>query len=707
MSPRSQRSRARSSELLGVNPQRLLLERETPVRDRAELRVQAEAGEHEFATDVHRRLVEAQHAGAHQAAAFRRRATGSVPSMEAQLAAIRERAHARDGCRLCAELRAPVHERHALRLAARTRAPSRARCRPPPAISRVLAVEILCPLHAIQELAALISLRIRNEEAGAAGTRPEATGNDDAAGIEARPGRRFDIEARHPSAAPSDDLLAEVESRVERLDLLQRAGRSAPAHRRPAAPGCRRSACRGRARCTGRRMRERVHDFALEAQKAELERGEEPDGAGADDDALRADGGIRCGVAHGGIPGPRPAACAARAAILPDDEACMAHAIEMPPMPIARAMRGCDAMMAAERSARRVKPPCPQSSSTREGRRQIDMRAIAVLALPLVLNSTVQAVLNLTDTWFIGRLSTSATAAIAAVHWLALLAIFMIGGVAMGVQTLVAAGLRRRPLPAHQPDRLARPLGIRADDSRIRADGRLRAGDDPRLRARARTSRRSRSNSGFRAMIGGPLAAALWAAVAYFNGVGTHAHSRWPSVLLVLGSNAILNEIFIFRFGMGMAGAAWATTAARADRRRARDSHDPAPRARALSRRTLTWRPKARRLVTLIALGLPMAMTACADIGAAALFQLMQVQVGVVDGAGDPDRHDLHGDGLYAGHRTCARGNDARRPGDRCRRITAWAERPRQSHHRGRRLLHGRHRARDRPRRQLAACRCS
>ncbi len=83
-----------------------------------------------------------------------------------------------------------------------------------------------------------------------------------------------------------------------------------------------------------------------------------------------------------------------------------------------------------------------------DGRRRIDMRAVAVLALPLVLNSTVQAVLNLTDTWFIGRLSTAATAAIAAVHWLALLALFLIGGVAMGVQTLVAqaygAGRYRR-----------------------------------------------------------------------------------------------------------------------------------------------------------------------------------------------------------------------------------------------------------------------
>jgi MATE family multidrug resistance protein len=72
------------------------------------------------------------------------------------------------------------------------------------------------------------------------------------------------------------------------------------------------------------------------------------------------------------------------------------------------------------------------------GARHIDMRVIAAMALPLVLNSTVQAVLNLTDTWFIGRLSTSSTAAIAAIHWLALLAIFLIGGVAMGVQTLAA-----------------------------------------------------------------------------------------------------------------------------------------------------------------------------------------------------------------------------------------------------------------------------
>jgi MATE family multidrug resistance protein len=93
-----------------------------------------------------------------------------------------------------------------------------------------------------------------------------------------------------------------------------------------------------------------------------------------------------------------------------------------------------------------------------------------------------------------------------------------------------------------------------------------------------------------------------------------------------------LNEVFIFRLGWGMAGAAWATTAAElVGVLVAIVAIVRVEPPRFQSR--LTWRPKTRRILTLIALGLPMAMTACADLGAAALFQLMQVQVGVVDGA--------------------------------------------------------------------------
>jgi MATE family multidrug resistance protein len=265
-----------------------------------------------------------------------------------------------------------------------------------------------------------------------------------------------------------------------------------------------------------------------------------------------------------------------------------------------------------------------------EGRRHIDMRAVAVLALPLVLNSTVQAVLNLTDTWFIGRISTAATAAIAAIHWLALLAIFLIGGVAMGVQTLVAqaygAGRFRRTT------RIAW-MGLWASVLTIPAFGLTIAFGPAMIRAfgLAPDVEALAIEFWIPRMIGGPLAAALWAAVAFFNGIG---RTRIPLAigLVVLGSNAVLNEIFIFRFGWGMAGAAWATTTAEligvalAIRMiLGLDARRHAPR--------LTWRPDPRRIVALIGLGLPMAMTACADLGAAALFQLMQVQAGVVDGA--------------------------------------------------------------------------
>ncbi|MGH8250625.1 MAG: MATE family efflux transporter [Steroidobacteraceae bacterium] len=265
-----------------------------------------------------------------------------------------------------------------------------------------------------------------------------------------------------------------------------------------------------------------------------------------------------------------------------------------------------------------------------DGRRRIDMRAVATLALPLILNSTLQAVLNLTDTWFVGRLSTAATAAISAVHWLALLAIFLIGGVAMGVQTLVAqaygAGHYRRTSQMGW-------MGIWAAMLTIPAFALTVAFGPPMFRAfglPVEVESLALDYWGPR-MIGGPLAAALWAAVAYFNGVG---HTRIPLAigLIVLGVNVVLNELLIFRLGFGIAGSAWATTLAEligvvfaiAMILRLEPARFKAH---------LTWRPRTRRIVTLVALGLPMAMTASADIGAAALFQLMQVRFGVVDGA--------------------------------------------------------------------------
>src|SRR5258707_8874442 len=63
-----------------------------------------------------------------------------------------------------------------------------------------------------------------------------------------------------------------------------------------------------------------------------------------------------------------------------------------------------------------------------DGRAHVDQRAVLALALPLMANSAVQIVLNLTDMWFMGRISTKALAAVGAVQWLVIVAGLGVGG---------------------------------------------------------------------------------------------------------------------------------------------------------------------------------------------------------------------------------------------------------------------------------------
>jgi MATE family multidrug resistance protein len=283
-------------------------------------------------------------------------------------------------------------------------------------------------------------------------------------------------------------------------------------------------------------------------------------------------------------------------------------------------------MTAAIRPARTL----PALRLDAQGSRRVDMRAVFALAAPLVLNSTIQAILGLTDTWFIGRLSVAATAAMAAVYWLVVLALFLFSGATMAVQTLVAqawgGGRYRRASQAMwtgvwgavatapvfvvliwlAPSLLA-PFGL-----------------PPDIEALAVSYWQPR-------MMGGPLAAALWGMTAYFNGIG---HTRLPLLvtLIVAVGNVFLNELFIFRLGWGISGAAWATTYAQAagiavamflvfrvDTQRLRPG--------------LTWRPRLGPVWRQIKLGVPMAATGSVDLLAAALFQLMQVRISAVDGA--------------------------------------------------------------------------
>lgn len=281
-------------------------------------------------------------------------------------------------------------------------------------------------------------------------------------------------------------------------------------------------------------------------------------------------------------------------------------------------------------------PPVPESSLPAQrvgadGALRIDYRAIAGLALPLMVNSSLQAVINLTDTWFVGHISTTAMAGMAAIFWLVFFFVMLGGGIGLGVQTFVAQyeGSRRRWRAGH-----ATWVGLWGAAATLPLFALLGwyggpllgiFGLDPRVEAHALEYWWPR-------MLGAPLGVALWAILGFFNGV-TRPRVTVMTTAIVGIVNAALNQLFIFELGWGMAGAAWATNASmllgllfalyvflRPDLRRAYRTH-------------LTWRPDAANLWREFKLGLPMGAMYAADLFGMALFALMQVRLGQVDGA--------------------------------------------------------------------------
>ncbi|MEZ5459189.1 MAG: MATE family efflux transporter [Steroidobacteraceae bacterium] len=101
--------------------------------------------------------------------------------------------------------------------------------------------------------------------------------------------------------------------------------------------------------------------------------------------------------------------------------------------------------MSAEPAAT-VASALPAQRLDAAGGARIDRRAILALAAPLMVTNAIQAVLNLTDTWYVGRISTDAVAAMGSIYWLMTFFILVVSGVGLAVQAFVsqAAGSRRR-----------------------------------------------------------------------------------------------------------------------------------------------------------------------------------------------------------------------------------------------------------------------
>jgi multidrug resistance protein, MATE family len=261
----------------------------------------------------------------------------------------------------------------------------------------------------------------------------------------------------------------------------------------------------------------------------------------------------------------------------------------------------------------------------------VDYAAVVRLALPLFINSAIQAILNVTDIWFIGRISVEATAAIGAINWLVIIAILALGGLGLGVQALVAQAYgakryRRAASPTWNAlwgTLLMLPLFLLVSQAcgAILAPFGLRRNTvdiatqfwEPRLQWAA-------------------VSAALWAVSGFFNGIG-----RPVFTLCVMGvvaiSNVVFNAWFMFGLGLGIAGVAWATNLATTIGLAVALGVFLSARFQSKFSTRLLWRMRWPQLRAVCALGLPIGLFFSVDLFGLALFQLMTTKVGVVDGA--------------------------------------------------------------------------
>jgi MATE family multidrug resistance protein len=125
---------------------------------------------------------------------------------------------------------------------------------------------------------------------------------------------------------------------------------------------------------------------------------------------------------------------------------------------------------------------------------------------------------------------------------------------------------------------------------------------------------------------------AIWAVLGFFNGIGR------PTITLRIAAgvaviNALLNQLFMFNLGMGVAGSAWATNAAQLIGVGIALVWFLGPATRKRFRSHLTMRLHVGTLWHQLQLGFPMGLLIAADILGFAMFQLMQVRLGTVDGA--------------------------------------------------------------------------
>lgn len=266
-----------------------------------------------------------------------------------------------------------------------------------------------------------------------------------------------------------------------------------------------------------------------------------------------------------------------------------------------------------------------------QGVAQVDLKAVGALVLPLFLNSGIQVVLNLTDTWFVGRLSINAMAAMGACYYLSLLFFMLAGGIGMAVQTLSAqyfgAGRYADAARAAWGGLWGALITVPIFWALGELGGPLLHGFglNPEIEQLAQEYWLPR-------MWGGPFSVALWSLSSFFNGCG------YPKITLkimavVALANALLNPLFITTLGLGLAGAGIATSISIVLGMGLAVLQFRGKRFRLAFHSHQTWHFDRAMVAKLFRIGIPTGLFPAMDIVGLSLFQLMQTRYGAVDGA--------------------------------------------------------------------------
>ncbi|MDF3022027.1 MAG: family efflux transporter [Steroidobacteraceae bacterium] len=276
-------------------------------------------------------------------------------------------------------------------------------------------------------------------------------------------------------------------------------------------------------------------------------------------------------------------------------------------------------------------PALPAQRFDAAGTAHVDLRAVARLAAPLMATNAVQALLNLTDLWFIGRLSTDAVAALGAIYWIMTCAILLFGGVGLAVQTFVAqAHGSRRGARASRAlwNALWASLALIPVFIALAFAGPWMLqpfGLEPGVEQLALEYWTPRMCGAFIGSMG-------WAAMGFFNGISA---IRFTMIVVVTTTitNAIANQVLMFELGMGMKGAAWGTNLAQVVGVAVALALFLRGEVGRKYKSALMWRPSWPVIRAQLAVGLPIGVMYGADVLGLALSQLMIAQTGATGAA--------------------------------------------------------------------------